>query len=66
MNGWLIDMDDKILVSYDGSTDLGLFGVFDGHGDGGHASDYVASTFMIRIVVNVGSARSRVMHASLR
>ena len=43
-----------------------VLSVFDGHGDGGHASDYVASTFMIRIVVNVGSARSRVMHASLR
>ncbi|KAL9188871.1 hypothetical protein ACHAXT_011361 [Thalassiosira profunda] len=68
MNGWRIEMEDKILARYPlyeageglptrpapedadaaaaasplGPT-LGLFGVFDGHGDGGYASEFVAT-----------------------
>jgi serine/threonine protein phosphatase PrpC len=68
MNGWRVEMEDKILVKYEvygeespppplppslNSTDnnavtgepisMGLFGVFDGHGDGGYASNYIAT-----------------------
>lgn len=63
MNGWRIEMEDKILVKYalydDGERlpprpssmlndtraipTMGLFGVFDGHGDGGFASDFIAT-----------------------
>mmetsp|Transcript_36886 Transcript_36886/g.77878 ORF Transcript_36886/g.77878 Transcript_36886/m.77878 type:complete len:984 (+) Transcript_36886:161-3112(+) len=65
MNGWRIEMEDKILVKYelygegetvppnpatpdgnskdDANPTMGLFGVFDGHGDGGFASDFIAS-----------------------
>jgi serine/threonine protein phosphatase PrpC len=51
MNGWRIDMEDKILVNYDSSTEFGLFGVFDGHGDGGHASDFVASNLWEKLTL---------------
>jgi serine/threonine protein phosphatase PrpC len=50
MNGWRIDMEDKVLVEYDASADFGVFGVFDGHGDGGHASDYVAKNLRGRLM----------------
>jgi serine/threonine protein phosphatase PrpC len=42
MNGWWIDMEDRVLVEYNALAGFGVFGVFDGHGNGGHASDYVA------------------------
>ena len=41
---WRIDMEDKISTQVSNNT-IELFGVFDGHGDGGHASkNYIAST----------------------
>lgn len=57
MNGWRIDMEDKILVELlidndnpSSSNDIiGLFGVFDGHGDGGHASNYIASNIWTKL-----------------
>ena len=60
MNGWRIDMEDKILVELLGYDDdghpsssnnniIGLFGVFDGHGDGGHASNYIASNLWTKL-----------------
>jgi hypothetical protein len=42
MNGWRIDMEDRRLVEYNALAGFGMFKVFDGHGDGGHASGYVA------------------------
>jgi serine/threonine protein phosphatase PrpC/ankyrin repeat protein len=51
MNGWRIDMEDKILVEQLSSSNnyIGLFGVFDGHGDGGHASNYIASNIWTKL-----------------
>mmetsp|Transcript_18381 Transcript_18381/g.29930 ORF Transcript_18381/g.29930 Transcript_18381/m.29930 type:complete len:1041 (+) Transcript_18381:313-3435(+) len=82
MNGWRIEMEDKILVKYelygegenvpprpltfneatvgaaasDGTAasptvipTMGLFGVFDGHGDGGFASDFIATNLEQRL-----------------
>ena len=56
MNGWRIDMEDKVLVEYDASADFGVFGVFDGHGDGGHASDYVAKNLLGKLTSRPGWA----------
>ena len=63
MNGWRIDMEDKVLVEYDASADFGVFGVFDGHGDGGHASDYVAKNLWGKLTSNP-SGRRRTAHAT--
>ena len=41
MNGWRIDMEDRVLVEYDALAGFGVFGVFDGHGNSGHTLDYV-------------------------
>ena len=45
------------------STDFGVFGVFDGHGDGGHASDYVAKNLWGKLTSNP-SGRRRTAHAT--
>ncbi len=42
MNGWRIDMEDRVLMEYDLLAGFGVFGVFDGHGNGGHPLDYMA------------------------
>ncbi len=43
MTSWLIDMKDRVLMEYNALAGFGVFGVINGHDDGGHASDYVAS-----------------------
>ena len=62
MNGWRIDMEDKVLVEYDASADFGVFGVFDGHGDGGHASDYVAKNLLGKLTSRPGWASAYRAH----
>jgi hypothetical protein len=42
MNGWWINMEDKLLMEYNMLASFGVFGDFDGHKNVGHASDYVA------------------------
>jgi len=58
MNGRRIHMEDRVLVRYPmdappnegnptaSATSMGIFGVFDGHGDGGYASEFVASNLV--------------------
>eukprot|EP00956_Cyclotella_meneghiniana_P013472 scaffold19525_cov68-Cyclotella_meneghiniana.AAC.6 len=59
--GWRIDMEDAMCCHYplpvpskifdDGNTTptLGVFGVFDGHGDGGFASKYIARNLLDKL-----------------
>jgi hypothetical protein len=43
MNGWWIDMEDRrVLVEYNVLAGFEVFRVLDGHGNSGHALDYVA------------------------
>jgi len=63
-NGWRVDMEDAMLVKYpvprplsmegDASsssipTTMAVFGVFDGHGDGGHASKFIAENLVSKL-----------------
>jgi len=72
-NGWRVDMEDAMLVKYpvprplllersDSSsnipTTMAVFGVFDGHGDGGHASKFIAENLVSKLQVQPDWAKA--------
>ncbi len=47
---WRINMEDRVLVEYDALAGFGVFGVFNSHGDGSHALDYMARNLWCKLM----------------